>query len=160
MKICFKCGIKKPVSNFYKHPQMPSGTVNKCKECNKKDVKDNYAEHRAEKHEYDRYRHRYSVMRLFSHKYSMIKTRCTKVRSNGKPYRVHGMQFLTKKEWLDWCYKEENYKKFMEIYNNWVQSNFIHKLTPSIDRINSKAGYLSNNLQWLTLSQNCSKYNK
>jgi hypothetical protein len=41
-KICFKCNIKKPLTDFYPHPQMPDGTVNKCKDCNKKDVKDNY----------------------------------------------------------------------------------------------------------------------
>ena len=41
-KICFKCGISKPLSDFYKHPKMPDGHVNKCIECNKKDVKENY----------------------------------------------------------------------------------------------------------------------
>jgi hypothetical protein len=41
-KICFKCNIKKPLSQFYKHKEMKDGHVNKCKECNLKDVKGNY----------------------------------------------------------------------------------------------------------------------
>jgi len=41
MKICFKCEAEKPLTDFYKHPSMPDGHVNKCKECNKKDVRDN-----------------------------------------------------------------------------------------------------------------------
>lgn len=42
-KKCFKCGGIKPLTEYYKHSQMKDGHVNKCKECNKKDV----AEHRA-----------------------------------------------------------------------------------------------------------------
>lgn len=42
MKKCFKCESIKPLIDFYKHPKMPDGHVNKCKDCNKQDVKDNY----------------------------------------------------------------------------------------------------------------------
>jgi hypothetical protein len=44
-KQCFKCKVIKPLTEFYKHLKMKDGTVNKCKDCNKNDVKGNYLEH-------------------------------------------------------------------------------------------------------------------
>lgn len=42
MKKCFKCNRFKSLDQFYKHPKMEDGHLNKCKECTKKDVSVHY----------------------------------------------------------------------------------------------------------------------
>lgn len=39
MKVCFKCNIEKPLTEYYKHKKMGDGHLNKCKDCTKKDTK-------------------------------------------------------------------------------------------------------------------------
>jgi hypothetical protein len=55
-KECFKCNAVKPLEDFYKHPKMPDGHVNKCKECNKNDVTANRNQNIEKVRAYDRTR--------------------------------------------------------------------------------------------------------
>jgi len=55
-KICFKCLTIKDLNEFYKHPLMPDGHVNKCKLCNKKDVSEHRLKNIDKVRAYDRER--------------------------------------------------------------------------------------------------------
>lgn len=56
VKTCFKCLKEKEISEFYKHKEMADGHVNKCKECNKLDVKESRSARLEYYREYDRKR--------------------------------------------------------------------------------------------------------
>jgi hypothetical protein len=55
-KECFKCKAVKLLEDFYKHPAMGDGHVNKCKECNKNDVTAHRNKNIEKIREYDRQR--------------------------------------------------------------------------------------------------------
>lgn len=43
MKTCFKCERTLPRDAFYAHPRMADGLLGKCRDCTKRDVKENRA---------------------------------------------------------------------------------------------------------------------
>jgi len=157
-KKCFKCNKIKPLSDFYRHSQMPDGHLNKCKECNKIDVRENYKKNINYYREYDKNRIRNNLDYIFSHRYSGMKTR-----ENGRgfhKYNVIGKGICSKKKFIQWCHQDSVLKTFIILYNNWVKNNYIRTMCPSIDRINNNKGYMLDNIRWITQSENSIKYNK
>lgn len=57
-KACFKCGEVLPLSEFYAHPRMRDGTLNKCRRCARRDVQENRAARAAQYRAYERERNR------------------------------------------------------------------------------------------------------
>lgn len=154
MKQCFKCGIVKQLEDFYRHPDMPDGHVNKCKECNKRDVRANYSDKKDAYKAYDKNRQRHSKTRIFNHRYTQIKQR-VEGRAT-REYKVKGTEMLTYEQYCVWV--KNNMDEFDKIYLAWQQGGFVRRLTPSIDRIDNKQGYTADNIQWLPLYVNNEKY--
>lgn len=69
-KICFKCKERKRASEFYKHKKMADGTLNKCKDCTRKDVLKNRRENIERYRETDRERGKLPHRKLKVREYS------------------------------------------------------------------------------------------
>jgi hypothetical protein len=55
-KRCFKCNEEKALSDYYRHPQMADGHLNKCIKCTKKDVREHRVNNPERVRAYDRMR--------------------------------------------------------------------------------------------------------
>lgn len=128
MKKCFKCGIIKEISQFYKHKEMADGSLNKCKECARKDTANNDYDH-TEK----------GVIRV------MYKAQ----KANSKRRKMI-LPNYTKQEFKDWLYANN----FKVLYDNWVLSGYKKEFKPSADRKNDFLPYSFDNLMLVTWNYN------
>lgn len=53
-KVCISCSSSQPIGNYYTHPQMADGHLNKCKQCCKEDTLTNRARNLEKVHREER----------------------------------------------------------------------------------------------------------
>lgn len=85
--------------------------------------------------------------------YRNMQSRVTGVQQK-KAHLYLGYDLLSRELFYAWSKSNEN---FISLFSVWEQSGYERKLTPSIDRLNSKLGYVLENLQWITHSENSKK---
>ena len=84
MKTCKKCGEKKPLDAFYKHPKMADGHDSKCKECAKAAITAARERNIDKVREYDRQRAK------LPHRMELNKQNVKRYRQeNSKRYRAN-----------------------------------------------------------------------
>jgi hypothetical protein len=68
-----------------------------------------------------------------------------------KSHLYKGKDLLNKEDFYNWAKTSES---FWKLFTIWIEKNYDRKLTPTVDRINSKEGYHLSNMEWVTHSEN------
>jgi hypothetical protein len=115
-KVCFKCNALKPINDYYKHPLMADGRLNKCKDCTKNDTKRNY-EKNISKPEYiekerargrDKHRRLYAGKSNKKHPWSDL----YKYKSLRRKFKFVPFDY----ELHHWSYKDENLEDIIIVH--------------------------------------------
>ena len=68
-----------------------------------------------------------------------------------KAHLYEGLEILDKDDFYSWSLSDESYNS---LFDSWVSSGYEMRLSPSIDRKDTRFGYTPDNIQWTTHSEN------
>lgn len=86
------------------------------------------------------------LMRLYRNMLSRVQGRV-------KPHLYKGLPILPKEEFYRWAIRDH---AFVHLFRVWKEHGYDRRLTPSINRVDSREGYVLSNIEFLTNSANSS----
>ena len=92
--------------------------------------------------------------RFIQRAYKYMKWRVAGKHSKVNQHKIKywaGLPILSREEFYAWSKSDSNFKR---LYKFWASNNYEKRLAPSVNRINSKEGYVLSNIEWVTHGQN------
>lgn len=86
------------------------------------------------------------LMRL----YRNMQSRVTGVQK-AKHHLYRGISLLERERFYDWAMASP---RFHAMFYDWQWAQYDRKMTPSVDRVDSSRGYTTDNMEWVTRSEN------
>jgi len=167
MKQCNICGKLKPQKEFFtiKRPDLKKGyTLSAyCRPCSALKTKMWRKNNREKVREYDRRnwklnspfrKRKYQLKYFIRYAYNNILLRTKYSSKRPKEHKYLGMSVCDRSDFYTFAYKSKILKN---LYRDWIKSGHVHKLIPTVDRIDNNKGYGLDNIQFLTLSENARK---
>jgi hypothetical protein len=149
MKTCKQCKIAKELTDFPYHKDCIDNRANVCKGCkiiNQREARKINGNAYTKKYEK-------SIPGFIMRAYRNMKSRVFGIQI--KKYHLYADKHLIdKSSFYEWSFANAD---FHRLYNQWEKNNYSRKLTPSVDRIDSRKGYTLDNMQWITHSENSRK---
>lgn len=68
-----------------------------------------------------------------------------------KSHLYVGKNLLSRQEFYDWAFNSD---EFFHLFMDYTDSGFDRKFAPSVDRKDSSKGYIIENMEWVTMSEN------
>lgn len=68
-----------------------------------------------------------------------------------KAHLYKNLYILPKKDFYYWA---KHNQTFRDLFERWGKSSYDRKLCPSVDRLDSSKGYILENMEWVTHSEN------
>lgn len=63
-----------------------------------------------------------------------------------------GLDILSRQEFYRWAFDNPD---FHELFKEWEESGYERRLTPSVDRIDAREGYILINMEFVPFHENC-----
>lgn len=153
-KKCNLCREVKSIDDFYQDKK--GRPIYCCKECFVIAQEIRNRGKKIKELDYDKNRQRWNIKKIWDSRYAGIKQRA--LGENGWRTGATGKGLLDRATYNKWCL--QTLDEFLILWGTWVKSGFARRLTPSIDRIDNDKGYISGNLQWLTVGDNIDKWHR
>jgi hypothetical protein len=145
-KQCTSCGETKPLEHYPNHPECRGGKSAQCKAChNARQRAYRTAERNSPTRRYEKTKQGF-LMRA----YRNMKSRVTGVQWR-KAHLYAGRDILPRLDFYEWATSD---LEFHRLFEEWENAGYTRRLTPSVDRLDSRYGYQLENMRWTTHSEN------